>query len=47
MIGNNVAGPEESLAIYVGKIAKEKGMDTQNYECTACKEPLGIEHKSK
>lgn len=39
--------PEESLSLRVGNIAKEKGLDSQNYECTACKQRLGIERKSK
>lgn len=31
-----------SLATQVGKIAREKGLDVQNYECGDCKEALAL-----
>ncbi|KAJ8930045.1 hypothetical protein NQ314_017210 [Rhamnusium bicolor] len=34
-----------SLATQVGKIAREKGLDVQNYECADCKQPLSVTHK--
>ncbi|XP_030756081.1 uncharacterized protein LOC115882273 [Sitophilus oryzae] len=34
-----------SLAVQVGKIANEKGLDIQNFQCADCKQPLNIEHK--
>lgn len=36
-----------ALAAQIGKIAKEKGLDYQNFECAACKHPLGLSHKPK
>lgn len=34
-----------SLAVQVGKIATEKGLDTQNFECSGCKIPLSVTQK--
>lgn len=36
-----------ALATQIGKIAREKGLDSQNFECAACRHPLGLSHKSK
>ncbi|CAG9855328.1 unnamed protein product [Phyllotreta striolata] len=38
---------EASLAMKIGKISREKGLDAQNYECAECKQPLGIDNKPK
>ncbi|KAF2885712.1 hypothetical protein ILUMI_20485 [Ignelater luminosus] len=35
------------LAVHIGKIARERGLDYQNYECANCKEPLGLMPKPK
>ncbi|XP_076261156.1 pleckstrin homology and RUN domain containing M1 [Rhynchophorus ferrugineus] len=34
-----------SLAVQLGKIANERGLDVQDFECAGCKQPLSIEHK--
>lgn len=36
-----------SLATQVGKIAREKGLDVQNYECADCKQTLALTLKLK
>lgn len=36
-----------ALAAQIGKIAKEKGLDFHNFECAACRHPLGLSHKPK
>lgn len=36
-----------SLAAQVGIIAREKGLDVQNYECADCKKELGLNFKIK
>lgn len=36
-----------ALAAQVGKIAREKGLDYQHFECAACRHPLGLSHKPK
>lgn len=36
-----------ALAAQIGKIAKEKGLDFQNFECASCRHPLGLSHKPK
>ncbi|KAJ8938294.1 hypothetical protein NQ318_020353 [Aromia moschata] len=40
-----LARSESTLADYIGVIAREKGLDAQNYECADCKQPLGITDK--
>lgn len=35
------------LTIHIGRIARERGLDFQNYECAGCKEPLGLTPKPK
>lgn len=35
------------LASHIGKLPREKGLDFQNFECAACKHPLGLSHKPK
>lgn len=36
-----------SLATQVGKIAREKGLDVQNFECADCKKALVLNLKLK
>lgn len=36
-----------SLVAQIGKIAKEKGLDVQNYECADCKKELAFNLKLK
>lgn len=42
---NLVLKQQESLAIQVGRLAKEKGLDAQNYQCNECKEVICFEIK--
>lgn len=35
------------LATQIGRIAREKGLDVQNFECATCRHPLGLSHKLK
>lgn len=36
-----------ALAAQIGRIPKEKGLNFQNFECAACRHPLGLSHKPK
>lgn len=36
-----------ALAAQIGRVAREKGLDFQNFECAGCRHPLGLSHKSK
>lgn len=42
---NNIKNESRSLENQIGKIAREKGLDVQNYECSACKQQLVITNK--
>ena len=35
------------LATQIGKICRERGLDTQNYECAGCKHPLAVTTKPR
>lgn len=36
-----------SMVAQIGKIAREKGLDCQEFECLSCKQPQGVTSKLK
>ncbi|CAG9828436.1 unnamed protein product [Diabrotica balteata] len=44
---NPATRPEVSFALQVGKIAQEKGLDLQNYECADCRKSIALDTKPK